>query len=412
METAFDTVTICPECKVYGTPEDMLTPCPNDGRLRIPVVDWMRHRGDPLLGRVVGGDYAIIGMVGRGGMGDVYRAVHRALGRQVALKVIRPEVADAAWSRPRFMEEARRVAALSAPGVVTLFDYGVDAEGRLFMAFELLRGQTLDELLGLHGRLPALRVAELGHRIARVLARVHAEGVLHGDLKPANIMCLDTPFEEDEIKLLDFGLSRLMAEAGRRTGFIMGTLEYMAPEQLADAACDARTDLYGLGGVLHRLVTGASAYAGVETAEIARRKRNLPPPEMPGVPRPLASVLRRALSPRAADRFADAAEMAQALAVAAELMRASSPEADVELEPERASLPPTRPHRRPEVDAFAPTTCVAAPAARPARPWPLLAAAAATLGFLLAALTAPGAGAPGANPSAPVTIAVGDHAIP
>jgi serine/threonine protein kinase len=347
-------------------------------------------------------------------MGDVYRAVHRSLGRQVALKVIRPEVADATWSRPRFMEEARRVAALSAPGVVTLFDYGVDDEGRLFMAFELLRGQTLDELMGLHGKLPAVRVAELGHRIARVLARVHAEGVLHGDLKPANIMCLDTPFEEDEIKLLDFGLSRLMAEAGRRTGFIMGTLEYMAPEQLADAACDARTDLYGLGGVLHRLVTGASAYAGVETAEIARRKRHLPPPEMPGVPRPLASVLRRALNPRPADRFADAAEMAQALAAAVELMRS----APVELEP------PTRPHRGPVVDAFARTTCVVAPPARPARPWPLVAAAAATLGFLLAGLSgghtgSSEAGAPvvihlpsHTNPSAPVTIAAGDHAIP
>lgn len=238
METAFDAATVCPGCRTFASPGDMLLPCPADGRLRIPLVDWIRHKHDPLLGRVVGGRYAVIGMVGRGGMGDVYRAVQMPLGRQVALEVIRQDAPEEAGSRSRFLEEAKRVAA--------------------------------------------------------VLARVHAEGVLHGDLKPANVMCLDTPFEEDEIKLLDFGLSRWMADAGRRTGFVMGTREYMAPEQFADGPCDARTDLYGLGGVLFRLAVGASPFARAETAELVRR----------------------ALSPRPQNRFADAAEMATALLAA------------------------------------------------------------------------------------------------
>ena len=380
METTFDTVTICPECNVYGTPEQMLTPCPRDGRLRVPFVDWYRQKGDPLIGRVVAERYAVIGLVGRGGMGDVYRAVQLPLGRQVALKVIRPDFPDAEWSRVRFMEEAKRVAGIQAPGVVTLHDYGIDADGRLFMAFELLRGQTLDELIGLHGTLPPARVAHLGAQIATVLARVHNEGVLHWDLKPANVMCVERPFEEDEVKLLDFGLSRLIVDAGRHTGLIMGTLEYMAPEQLDDGPCDARTDLYGLAGLLFRLVMGYAPFGkpgnSVDggTGEVALRKRSLPAPMLPGAPPALAAVLRRALSPRPEHRYADATQMATALREAA----ATIADAPAVPAPVTVGLPETRPQRPQAVSASAQTLCLRPEAPR-RHPWRVVVAAAAAV---------------------------------
>ena len=339
LETEFDTLTVCPGCGTQGDAQAMLTVCPRDGRRFVPITEWFQRRDDPLLGCVVGGRYAVVGVIGHGGMGDIYRAVHLGLGRQVAVKLLRGGGLEAGGDArqaildEKFQAEAQYAALVDGPGTVKLLDAGVDEGrgGQRFMVFELLRGQTLDELLDVHGRLPAARVASLGEQIARALESVHAEGLLHADLKPANIMWLGDAHDTDaagtpEVKLLDFGLSRLLSAPGRCTAtahgtpYMAGTLAYMAPEQMTAGPCDPRTDVYGLGATLHRLVTGVSVHASTgKHAQVGLRavladKRTAGPRALETVPPALAAVLRTALDPDPARRYPTAAAFAEALA--------------------------------------------------------------------------------------------------
>jgi serine/threonine-protein kinase len=317
METEFDTLSVCPACGTQSDAGALLTACPRDGRLFVPLTEWFREDRSPLLGCVVGDRYAVVGGLGHGGMGDIYRAVHLATGRHVALKVLRPDTRRESLLQARFSEEAHYAAQLGGPGTVALLDAGTDTDGRAFMVFELLRGQTLAELLDVHGTLPAERVATLGEHIARALHEVHVEGLLHADLKPANIMCLGALDDTPRVKLLDFGLSRLLSRAGERTGVIAGTVAYMAPEQMTDRPCDARTDVYGLCATLWVLATGRSPHGTGAPRDVLNRKRGAAPVGAETLPPALSHVLCRGLAPDPADRWASAAALAQALQDAA-----------------------------------------------------------------------------------------------
>ena len=265
-------------------------------------------------------DYEIVGPLGTGGMGEVYRARDTRLGREVALKVL-PEVASySPERRARFEREARAVAALSHPNVLTIFDFGT-WEGRAYAVMELLEGETVRQRLQT-GPLPIRKALDYGSQIAHGLAAAHEKGIVHRDLKPENVMILP----DGRIKVLDFGLARLaiegiLAEADSETrvhrtdpGTIMGTVGYMAPEQVRGEHADHRADIFAFGCVLYEMVTGTRAFkrnTAVETlsailkeepAELTRTDAEIPPA--------LARIVHHCLEKAPAERFQSASDLA------------------------------------------------------------------------------------------------------
>ena len=228
-----------------------------------------------LIGRRLG-HYLVREELGRGGMGVVYIAEDTRLDRRVALKVLRPEVAESPDRRARFQLEARAAAALNHPNVVHLYSVEQSAD-LLFMTMELVQGRSLREILSAGAPLPVPRTLAVATQMTEGLACAHAAGILHRDLKPGNIMITD----DDRVKILDFGLAKLLSpasEAGPEaetmpgvesgSGMTLGTARYMAPEQALGKTLDPRTDLFALGVVLFEMATGRAPFDGDTLAAV------------------------------------------------------------------------------------------------------------------------------------------------
>jgi predicted Ser/Thr protein kinase len=229
------------------------------------------------LGRLA--SFRVLQLIGQGGMGVVFRAGDTRLGRVVALKVMRPQLASDAKARERFMREARAMAALKNDHVVTVYEVGA-ANDLPFLAMEFLEGEALDSFERKFGRLPAPQVLRIGKETAHGLAAAHARGLVHRDIKPSNLW-LEAP--TGRVKILDFGLARLNSEAGQvsQAGLIVGTPAFMAPEQARGAAVDYRADLFSLGCVLYWLCTGRLPFQGTDVLSTltALATRNPEPPK-------------------------------------------------------------------------------------------------------------------------------------
>ncbi len=218
--------------------------------------------------------YRITSKIGAGGMGEVFRATDTKLGRDVALKVLPVEMASDPERLARFRREARTVAALNHPHIVTIFSVE-EAEGIHFLTMELVEGQTLDRLIPVTG-LSGDRIADVASALAEALAAAHEKGIVHRDLKPANVMVTN----DGRVKVLDFGLAKevresepndaTMTSAGRTAvGIVMGTPAYMSPEQIAGRALDHRTDIFSLGIILYEMASGRRPFQGASSAELA-----------------------------------------------------------------------------------------------------------------------------------------------
>jgi serine/threonine protein kinase len=214
------------------------------------------------IGREVAGRYRILAKLGEGGMGSVYRAEQISLKRIVALKVLRPELSAEPGMVRRFNAEAELAAKLSHPNTVTLFDFGQDADGALFIAMEYLEGRSLREVLMRDGPLEAGRVLAICEQLCASLGDAHQRGIVHRDLKPDNVMLVQRGRQADVVRVLDFGIAKLRDEGNvtarpmTRAGDLIGTPQYMAPEQIRGEKVDARTDVYALGAMLYEMVTG------------------------------------------------------------------------------------------------------------------------------------------------------------
>src|SRR5689334_8106871 len=222
------------------------------------------------------GPYKILGPLGAGGMGEVYRAHDGRLGRDVAIKVLPEHTASTPDARARFEREARTISQLNHPNICTVHDVG-HQDGRDFLVMELVEGESLSARLE-KGPLPLADVLAIGHQVCIALDRAHRAGVVHRDLKPGNIMLARTG-----AKLMDFGLARpsLASDGPNSTslsptmsrpltaeGSLVGTFQYMAPEQLEGKEADARSDLWALGCVLYEMTTGTRAFAGDSQASL------------------------------------------------------------------------------------------------------------------------------------------------
>ena len=265
------------------------------------------------------GSYEIVADLGAGAMGDVYRAKDLKLGRDVALKVLRPELANEPDRLRRFEQEARAASALNHPNIVHIYDIG-EEDGNHFIAMELVEGTTLRNLL-VDAPFRGERLVEIGKQIAAGLAKAHEEGIVHRDLKPENVMVTADGY----VKLLDFGLAKLTAEpfeshsetatiaqGGTRHGMLLGTVEYMSPEQAAGRPVDYRSDQFSFGLILYEMATGRIAFQRNTAAQtLASIIENEPEP-MRG-PRGLDAVVARCLAKKPDGRFTDTAEIVRLL---------------------------------------------------------------------------------------------------
>ena len=270
-------------------------------------------RAPDLAGRALDDRYELHEMLGEGAFGRVYRGFDRRLGRAVAVKVIKPWWAeDSEWVE-RFEREAQLLARVSDPGVVQIFDIGYAEEGPYYVA-ELVDGESLAARLR-RGPLPPARACEIAERLCRALASAHREGVLHCDVKPANVLL----GAGGEVKVGDFGVARLAEGTSQAvSATVAGTPRYMSPEQARGRATTAATDVYSAGVVLYEMLAGHPPFVDGSVVELGlRHLQDEPPPLGPGVAPALRAVVERALAKEPDARYRDGGEMADAIAAAA-----------------------------------------------------------------------------------------------
>jgi beta-lactam-binding protein with PASTA domain/predicted Ser/Thr protein kinase len=274
---------------------------------------------DTLIGMMFDGRYRILRKLGSGGMANVYLAEDEELGRRVAIKILNDRHANDDQFVERFRREAKNAAGLSHPNIVSIYDRG-EAEGTYYIAMEYLEGRSLKERIVAEGPLPIASAIEIARQILRAVGFAHRRQIVHRDIKPHNVLLVqDGPGDGDErFKVTDFGISRTATSQMTEAGSIVGTAQYLSPEQARGAPVDQRSDIYSVGIVLYELLTGQLPFTGETPLEIAMKHLSeIPraPSELrPELPTDLDMIVLRALAKDPADRFESAEEMERELA--------------------------------------------------------------------------------------------------
>lgn len=368
---------ICPLCNTRY--EDNVRRCPYDARRPLPEDVVLAAGGDSMLGTTIAERYTIVGRLGAGGMGTVYRAEQAPIGREVALKVLRKDLGRDPETVARFHREAQTLSHLKHPNTVTIFDFGQTSDGLLYLAMELLEGEMLSSRMKRIGPFDVPLAIRIAAGVLRSLAEAHANGIIHRDLKPDNIFLAKVhgrPEEDEVVKVVDFGIAKIRdGERGieplqTQEGTVFGTPRYMSPEQAQGKKLDGRSDLYAVGVLLFHMLTGRAPFTDDDAVVVmAHHIKTVPPPVRevaPGRPIPasLEALVCRALEkdpnarPQTAEQFL--ADLEATLAEAKRLTAAS----------------------------LAPPPAVAAPVARSSRARVMLAAAGLALVALVAGVSA------------------------
>jgi serine/threonine protein kinase len=335
------------------------------------VTDLSPASGELAAGSQIAG-YKIEQQIGRGGMAVVYRASDGRLNRSVALKILAPEFADDTSYRQRFIREMRAAAAVDHPNIVPVFDAG-EADGALFIAMRYVSGQDLRTLLDHEGTLPAARVAHLISQAASALDEAHSRGLVHRDVKPGNMLIgtMTGSGQPDHLYLSDFGLSKQRTSSASLTltGQFLGTLDYMAPEQVEGHDVDGRADLYALACTAFEMLTGQPPFRRDQNFAVMYAQLSAPAPALtalrPDLPPAVDQVIATALAKSPGDRYQTCTAFAKALREACGLGRSAAGPAPG---PAAPPGPPTERAHMPESDAAAPWSKPRAPSPGPA-PW-------------------------------------------
>ncbi len=293
---------VCPRCsELYP---DEAGQCPKDGTPLRKVLD-------PLIGKTVGGRFRLIQRLGSGGMSSVYLARHVLIDRLMAIKTLRRDLARDPIQRDRFLREARAVNRINHDNIVEISDFGETEDGLVYLVMEYVPGDPLLKVMGTEGPFSSLRALDVIEQCANALARAHQMGVIHRDLKPENILIVQRRDRRDFVKLLDFGIAKIL-DAPSLTGSqqIFGTPGYIAPEYIQSTDIDGRADLYSLGCILYELVTGALPfdyeYPGDLLVKHVTEPPVLPSERLASVDPPMEAFILRCLEKDPAERFRDA----------------------------------------------------------------------------------------------------------
>jgi Tfp pilus assembly protein PilF len=318
---------ICPTCTVEYPETERF--CPKDGA----ALRWQNGANTTLIGSIVADRYHIIQQLGAGGMGRIYLAEHVKMGRRSAIKVLHPAMAADAEAIARFNSEAANASRIDHPNVAPIYDFGETSDGLLYLAMQYIEGTTLSEILKTNGALPPLRALDITRQVAEGLYAAHTLGIVHRDLKPDNIMVSTDHDGVDAVKVVDFGIAKSTGIATKgvtRTGMVIGTLEYMSPEQLAGDSLDGRSDQYSLALVTFNMLTGELPFPAASTASTAVMRLTEQPRTLaevrPDIPWPneLQTVIGRALDKDPNLRFPSTRDFARELHAAIAMMPAAT----------------------------------------------------------------------------------------
>ncbi|MDJ0761410.1 MAG: serine/threonine-protein kinase [Myxococcota bacterium] len=310
----------CPRCNTaYDSPPAFCGVCGT----QIPGQDTLiSPPADPLIGMIVDNRYRIIDLVGRGGMGAVYRVEHVKMGKIMAMKLLHGELSQDTDLNRRFKREAETVSCLSHINTVSVFDFGTH-QGMMYLVMEYIDGRDLAELVRAKRQLNFSRVARILIQVCSALHEAHTKGIIHRDLKPENIIVANRDDQKDFVKVLDFGLAKLGDMRGKTKitakGSLVGTPYYMAPEHIRGEPVDPRSDVYALGAVMYKLLTGETPFtANTPMGIITKHLTEAPEPPSErypslAIPSVADAIVLKAMNKHAEDRFASAEEMRKAL---------------------------------------------------------------------------------------------------
>jgi eukaryotic-like serine/threonine-protein kinase len=301
-----------------------------------------RSPHDPLVGRILLERYRVIERISSGGMGVVYRGERVGLGRVVAIKFLHSTFAHTGDFLERFEREAKTMSRLDHPNCVSVIDFGVD--GGPFFVMDYVSGVTLRELLDA-GPIEPPRALSLARQILAGLAHAHERGIIHRDVKPANIMVATATGTGDQVRILDFGLAKLIGVDVTASAIVVGTPSYMSPEQAGGRPVDGRADIYAASVLLFELLTGDKPFSSDQAVQVIKMHLESPPPPLPArFSRELSAVVARGLAKDPADRFQTPGDLADALAKVPEARGVVVvPERDVSRDPTVAAPLPKRP---------------------------------------------------------------------
>jgi eukaryotic-like serine/threonine-protein kinase len=321
--TSQESVEISKSCVTcQGTFSAELSVCPNDGTPLTAVVE------DRKPGSIIAEKYEIIEVVGTGGMGKVYKAKHILMNRIVAIKTLLPQSVSNSVALKRFQQEAQAASALNHPNILTVYDFGITPDGLPYLVMDFLEGTTLGDAVLDVGPLPIRRALPIFLQVCDGLAHAHENGVIHRDLKPTNIMLIDYGGTPDFVKIVDFGIAKVVSKTDAdessspqltQTGEVFGSPLYMSPEQCRGKVLDARSDIYSLGCVMFRTLTGKPPFTGEDRLEAMFKQINSDAPRLSefcpelSVSNELEQVVLKCLAKSPADRYGSMVELAAAL---------------------------------------------------------------------------------------------------
>jgi serine/threonine protein kinase/Tfp pilus assembly protein PilF len=293
--------------------------CPDDDTLLTPLIS------DNFLGTTLADKYQILEKLGTGGMGLVYKAKHLFMKRNVAIKLMLPQYASSATALKRFRQEAQAASHLNHPNILKVYDFGVTPNGLPYLVMDLLEGTNLSAELENEGHLPLARAINIFIQTCSALQHAHGKGVIHRDLKPGNIMLVEYEGERDLVQIVDFGMAKIITtldgekEELTKTGEVFGSPMYMSPEQCMGKELDPRSDIYSLGCVMYRTISGVPAVIGSTAMECFNKHANLPAlpfsevaPEL-NIPPSLEAIIFKAIAKDLGDRYQTMNEMKDAL---------------------------------------------------------------------------------------------------
>jgi serine/threonine protein kinase len=280
---------------------------------------------EDLVGHTLSNRYALLGLIGKGGMSAVYKAKDIKLNKPLAVKVLLPHLMANPLSHQRFQVEAQAASSLAHPNLIVTHDFGVTLDGRPYLVMELVDGESLAEILKRHERLPLERAVPIFIQICDALSHAHAKGVLHRDLKPSNVMISPAGGGIDFVRLLDFGIAKVMPQEGAesmgltKTGEVFGSPNYMSPEQCSGAKVDPRADIYSMGCLMYEVLSGQPPLCGENIMETLLKQMNDPPPDFKtvnsslNIPQQMELIVFKALAKNPNERYQTAESLGEAL---------------------------------------------------------------------------------------------------